>query len=180
MGKKKEKRKLRLLSNGRRFRPWLNDDGRKKSDAEISRLGRYWDQKTWSAFLDEDVGRVDGHLLRLNEEVEKRLDDRERRDEYFTDKFASIDLEEVFKTALEALSFDEERIIKELFWNKARVWDTAVIFRISPFQVRKIKSRALEKLRWILQEDFFARKLLKKITSEQSLSNRKRNVFLKP
>ncbi len=30
MGKKKEKRKFELFSQGRGFRPWLNNDGNKK------------------------------------------------------------------------------------------------------------------------------------------------------
>ena len=175
MQKNKQKRKLRLLSKGRRCRPWINNDGSKKSDAEISLLGRYWNQKTWSAFLDEDVGRVVGHFLTLTEET--RPNDRERRDEYLTDKFATIDLEEVFQTALESLSFYEEGIIKKLFLEEASARDTAAYFGVSPSQVRKIKSRALGKLRRILQEDSFAKKLLKKLASEQPLSHTKRNVF---
>ena len=37
---------------------WKNPDGSKKTDAEISLLGKKWYLETWTNFLDEDIGRV--------------------------------------------------------------------------------------------------------------------------
>ena len=41
MSKKKGKRKLRLFSQGREFRPWLEENGIKRCYSEIARLGRF-------------------------------------------------------------------------------------------------------------------------------------------
>ena len=44
--------------------PWRNSDGSKKTDAEISLLGKKWYLETWKDFLDEDVGRVKNRYCR--------------------------------------------------------------------------------------------------------------------
>ena len=53
-------------------KPWRNPDGSKKTDAEISLLGKRWYLETWKDFLDEDVGRVRNRKRRRPSRLRKK------------------------------------------------------------------------------------------------------------
>lgn len=148
-------------------RPWINEDGTKKTDGEISRLGQKWDQKTWKYFLNEDLGTLRGYssCILVPHICKSRAANNERSlwerdDGKYSQKFRGVDLKSVFEVAFLELSPREEAILREFFWNERRSSDVARCFCMLPSSIRRTRKRILEKLRLILTSEDFKEKLL--------------------
>jgi hypothetical protein len=51
-------------SNKENKLPWLNEDGTKKTDAEIAQLGQSWSAQIWNEYLDSNTGTLrDDNLI---------------------------------------------------------------------------------------------------------------------
>ena len=55
-------------------RPWMNEDGTRKSDGEIKLLGQGWSADTWDRFLDADVGTLKDDSLVFFADMDKAFD----------------------------------------------------------------------------------------------------------
>ena len=158
-------------------RPWINDDGSRKSDAEISRLGQFWDEKTWEKFLDEEVGKItrSGRLARgvdLDEfsEDEFRIHKRE-----FSHGVANLNLAAVFQAAFQGLNPKERFVLKRYFWDESKLKDIAEEMGISPSTVRTVKGRAVKKLNGILSSKEFVPKLARELKKRKYANPQKNN-----
>ena len=149
-------------------RPWINEDGTKKTEGEISRLGKGWDRETWNRFLNEDVGLPHGypscisvpHIWKSRAaNTDKGLWNREGGE--YTNKFQGVDLKEMFEVAFMELAPREEEIIRAIFWSEEmNLAKVARRFGMWPPSLRRAKKKILEKLRSILISEDFKEKLL--------------------
>ena len=142
--------------------PWLNEDGTKKSDREISKLGKHWNQETWTRFLDDDVGIIhenDYGRLVFYKDMNKVLDTKEEDEAAMTDKFRFIDLCFLFSVALDELAPRERAMLKKIFWECKSLKETAKEMKINCNYMRSLKQRTLAKLGQRLRSQEFAWKL---------------------
>ncbi len=143
------------------LRPWLRPDGSKRSDAEISKLGKSWDAKTWKRFLDEDVGKItdDGRITYFKKwekipGIEEKLADAQT-----SNRVANLNLRVIFEMAFEELSYREQLVLEKFFWDGISLRKIAEEVRSSPSAVHMAKQRALTKLKKILSSSRFGQKL---------------------
>ncbi len=142
--------------------PWRNPDGTRKTDAEISKLGKSWDVETWKQFLDEDVGKIteDGKLYFVKKfedcpKLEKQTEDEEK----FSNKMENLDLEVIFSLAFEELTPREQLILDKLFWEELSLRRTARALNTTPTNISTTKARVLKKLKMILTSKGFGQRL---------------------
>lgn len=162
------------------IRPWINPDGSKKSDEEISRLGQGWDKKTWRRFLDDDVGKLtdDGRLAGGTDPDEFSDEEYKTAKRKLSHGIADLDLQAVFETASEGLAPRESEILKRYFWEGATLQEIAQESGISPGTVRSAKKRGLDKMRKVLASEDFKTKLsvTLKRRSKEKRKKEERNV----
>ena len=146
-------------------RPWINDDGSRKSDAEISRLGQFWDEKTWERFLDEDVGKItdDGRFTVVEEPDAFSKEEYKTEKRGFSHAIADLKLAAVFNAAAEQLPPRERFILKRHFWDDSSLKEIAEETGLPPGTVRSTKRRSLKKLANILSSDEFGPKLAREL-----------------
>lgn len=137
-------------SNSKNTLSWLNDDGTKKTDAEIAQLGQNWSAQTWDKYLDSSIGTLrDDNLIFIS----KITDETYERSEvlsFLNEKRHFEEIETALLIALSELSKNERFIIKEAFWKMNDNKEIAQGLGKSSNTVAVLKSRAIKKLGSIL------------------------------
>ena len=179
---KKRRKAWRPLSAHKK--PWLNEDGSLKSDAEIKKLGQTWSQETWTRYLDATMGKFDVWNKRLNAMVgvpNKRvvffpymdtaaMASRAQFSDFISDsdKDSYPSLDSACQVAIKGLSKKERSVLKMIFWEEKSPSEIAKELKITPSTVRVLKMGALKKLREIFASESFLRKLRQKKKQEKT------------
>ena len=137
--------------------PWLNSDGSRKTDSEISKLGESWSAETWDSFLKDDVGTVgydadtvsfpymDTPTIASSSDLVKYL---QNLDQY-------ENLEEYLGYAIKTLSKREREFVELKYWKGMTQAEIARKFNVKDNTVSTIRRRALAKLKKCLCSDEF-------------------------
>ena len=148
-------------------RPWLSNDGSKKNDFQISRINKKWSQKTWDSFLNEELGVFD------KQDEEGRMAGIQDKHLYFYKDFKKkiknseptqgplriAYLQAMLDGAFERMSKKDTLLLREIFLEGRNPEDTTYKSKVSLFAVYKARDRALQKLKNILVDKFFPRRL---------------------
>jgi len=127
--------------------PWLNTDGSKKTDKEISQLGKSWSAETWSHYLDSSVGILNDESLVYFENMDTEMVyERAEVLNFLRDSKCYQSLEDALLVALEKLSTKERLIIRESFWQRLRDREIAIALNTTHSTVRNLKHRAIKKI----------------------------------
>lgn len=131
--------------------PWLNADGTKKTDREISKIGEKWSSQTWNLYLESEVGTLKDENLVFYEDFDNQ-ESLERSDvlKFLQNCKSHEALEQALIIALKRLSKTERVIIKEAFWNSGTDKEISRKLHKTQENVRVLKARAIKKLGQIL------------------------------
>jgi hypothetical protein len=140
--------------------PWLNEDGSRKSDNEISELGQTWSAETWNRYLGEDIGQLDDDEMVFFPHVDtiaihdgaELLDSLKEIDDYQKLRFA-------VPHAVDELSYKQKIVIKNIFWSNKTIEEVAIDLKMTNTSVRSLKYRAIKRLKEILPTEEFKEKL---------------------
>ena len=130
------------------LKPWLNEDGSIKSDAEIRKVNQQWPPGVWEAYLSTlEVGRREEDVLSpaemdtfSTEESTGMLFSMASRKKYSRLKFA-------LKASIHTLSPRQREVIVSHYWDGKTVAEIAASMGVSEQSVRKTMKTALSKLR---------------------------------
>ena len=163
------------IKNKQNLEPWLNKDGSCKSDAEIKILGKSWSQATWHKYLDVSVGTLkDDRLVFFPFMDTETIKDGKELLDYFQERNYYPNLRFAFKLAINELSKDEITILKGYFFKGKSIAQLANELNRTSENVRKIKNRALRKIKESLLSARFRKKLrlLKKLQQAEEYFNK--------
>ena len=166
------------MANKTKPRPWMNEDGTKKTDEEIRELGKNWSAETWKRFLDADTGTTKDESLVFFADMDKifgfglhdTADTAEEHGGYGN-------LESALILAMDGLSPKEREIIARSFWKGVDDGGIAEKMGMATGAVWTNKSRAIKKLGGILPSRRFKTKLRRMWESgrlEDAVLSRKR------
>lgn len=136
-------------------KPWLKENGEVLSERELKYISKFWDQETWDRYLkslefEEDHEVIEGcGIPRTEEKVYPTLADLLPTHMDLDDKV----MEQV-RSALTSrqLSVREQKILYLTYWEKTPERELAALFDVSRSVARKIKKRALMKIKRILSK----------------------------
>lgn len=140
--------------------PWLNDDGTRKSDEEISKIGKSWSFETWNQYLDSDVGTLRDDELMFVPTITDGTLEKSTVLHFLQEGKHYEEIETALLLALSLLTKTERFIIKESFWKITSNKEIAAILNKTQKNVGVLKSRAIKKLGKILS----SQKLRKEIS----------------
>ena len=127
-------------------KPWLNENGDRRSEGEIRSLAEKWGDKTWEEFLKDTVEKPlkDTLINGLNyETIEAQV-----RETY--QNMISIDsrpeLSGLVDLLLRHLTIRERHVIQEMFWHGKSQHEVANELHLTRSAVRNYKNRALKKM----------------------------------
>lgn len=140
--------------------PWLNPDGTKKSDKEISRISKTWTPEIWNQYLDSDIGTLqDDELVFIPDMNSELITHGSDLLEFLRENNHYEVIEDAFALAIDELSRAERKVIKKLFWEDIPTQQLATELGTSEGNIRVIKSRALQKLKSLLPSQKLKQKL---------------------
>ena len=130
------------------LKPWLNEDGCVKSDAELRKALQQWPPSVWREYLTTvEVGRKEE--LTPNPSTLNDVSMEECVDVLFS--MAGEERHHLLKTSLNAcirkLPSRQREIIISRFWDRKTVTEIATSMGISQQSVRKTMKTALSKLK---------------------------------
>ena len=130
------------------LKPWLNDDGSVKSDAEIRKAGQQWPSSVWEAYLSTLEVRREEKVVLPSIEMDEfskeegigMLFSMASAEKYPRLKFA-------LNASIHTLSPRQREIIVSHYWGGKTVAEIAVSMGVTEQSVRKVMKIALLKLR---------------------------------
>lgn len=137
-------------SNKENKLPWLNEDGTKKTDAEIAQLGQSWSAQIWNEYLDSNTGTLRDDNLIFVSRVTDETFEKSKVLNFLNEKDYYEEVETALLIALSELSKHERFIIKESFWKMNNNKEIAKGLGKSSNTVAVLKSRAIKKLGFTL------------------------------
>ena len=155
---------LRAKTQPNAATPWLDEDGKERSDDEIRVLGQEWSAETWERYLDRDFKAeldeknvftfpyVDTPRVLAGAELLEFLRESKRYPK----------MESAFLLALKELPEVQALTVKGLFWDDKSIQEIAKEVGTTPATIRAAKSRALKKLKELVPSKKFAEKLKRK------------------
>lgn len=136
-------------------KPWLNENGVRRSDEEIRRLAEKWGDKTWEDFLKDTVEKPLSDTLIAGfdyETIEAKV--RETYQGMVSTNFRP-DLSGLVEMLLRHLTIRERKVIQEIFWFGKSQHEVAHELHLTRSAVRNYQNRALKKM-----GDFIVRNIL--------------------
>lgn len=139
-------------------KPWLDENGVRRSEGEIRSLAEKWGDKTWEEFLKDTVEKPlkDTLLKGLNyETIEAQV--RETYQEMISTDFCP-DLVGLVEMLINHLTIRERCVVHSLFWAGKSQSETAKELSLSKSSVRTYQNRALKKMGTLLIKNLMIRK----------------------
>jgi RNA polymerase sigma factor (sigma-70 family) len=152
--------------------PWLNDDGTKKSDTEVSKLGESWSPDTWNSYLDSELGSLkDEELIFVPDMNSELMSQGFHLLNFLREHRQYVVIKDAFELSLNELSKAERWVIKKLFWENVSTRELADDLKTSTGNIRVIKSRAIQKLKKIIPSQEFKQKIKRhRIQEKQAIA----------
>ena len=133
-------------------KPWLNGDGKLKSNEEMKKISKSWSADTWEAYLSsletqqtecllEDPTQIENLSNEAHEDFWALID----RDEQ--GKRDKSQLRSLIQTCLDVVSPREREILKKIFWENKSERAVADELGISRNSLKVLKSRGLSKIK---------------------------------
>lgn len=164
---KRKTKNIKIKKSG--TKPWLNKDGSKKSDKEISELGKGWSTKQWSEYLNYDLGEIKDDLSFFGDMDTSKVYERAEILKYLQECEYHESIEIALLLGMVSLSRIEREILKYSFWRMMSDREIAKKLKTSYGSIRSNKSVAIKKLAKILSSATFKKKI--KIIKKTNKSN---------
>lgn len=138
-------------------KPWLNNNGKLKSDSELKQICKDWTPSEWEEYLTSLERRRREPLLHIPSDIDEAIED------YvifmFSDQSRFPHLLEAFDLAMETLTPREHEILRKKYWEGLSEYVIAAELNLSRSSVQTLKSRGLSKIKKILQRGNITRHL---------------------
>ena len=129
-------------------KPWLNEDGSVKSDAEIRKAGRQWPSSVWEAYLATlEVGRREEDVLSPAEMDEFSKEEGIGMMFSMASAKKHPHLKFALKASIHTLSPRQREIIVSHYWDGKTITEIAASMGVSQQSIRQNMKTALLKLR---------------------------------
>ncbi len=136
-------------------KPWLNSDGKTKSDEELKQISKNWTPSEWEEYLTSLEKRRREPLLHIPSDINEAIED------YvifmFSEQSRFPHLLEAFDLAMETLTPREHQILRKKYWEGMSEYLIAHELKLSRSSVQTLKSRGLNKIKKILQSGYITR-----------------------
>jgi len=147
-------------------KPWLDENGVRRSEAEIRSLAENWGDKTWEEFLRSTVEKPQNDTLIPGFDYE--IIEADARDTY-QDMIATNsrpDLIGLVENLLSQLTNREQRVVQAIFWAGRSQHEIARELRLSRSAVRNCQNRALKKMGSLLVRKMLSTKVSERFEGE--------------
>ena len=167
-------------------KPWLDKDGKPKSNEELKRISPSWSEATWESYWKSieskqkeeapffwSTGTWEDYLSDLSKEREEYFFENPKDWENFSNEayvqlLMSMDgtekgldrLRVLAKTCLNQLSQRESEVLKKIFFEKKSEKQIAEDLGVSRGSIKTFKSRGLNKIKRLMTSGDFHRKVL--------------------
>ena len=143
-------------------KPWLNDDGSVKSDAEIRKAGKNWPSSVWEAYLATlEVGRRRKDAVLSPSEMDNFSTEQNIGLAFSMARKQSYPLLKVMMDAcIRELTIKQRDVIIRLYWDGKTVAEIAANKGISKQAVHKTMKTALAKIKTNFTSSSFRRRVM--------------------
>ncbi len=132
--------------------PWLNLDGKSKSDAEIREISKSWSQETWNEYLETIEGNLKESLLKWPGSIEHFIEDYSSLLFNLEKEEKNPHLRRAVQLALKKLSFREHQVLEMVLLDKKPLRQIAEELQISRRTVRSAIQRGYAKIAEIARD----------------------------
>jgi RNA polymerase sigma factor (sigma-70 family) len=134
--------------------PWEDQYGDCLSDSKLTEVSKLWNAETWETFLNKTVDKSLSRYEKLIPGYRYDLELEEISETIWADKetqSSAVEWHETIRRLIkDHLTFDQQKIIKLIFWNDFSEQDVAKRFGVSRATVMTQKRRALSKLKHLI------------------------------
>lgn len=144
------------------LKPWLNDDGSVKSDAEIRKVGQNWPSSVWEAYLATlEVGRRRKDAILSPSEMDNFSTEQNIGLAFSMARKRNHPLLKVMLDAcIRELTPKQRDVIIRLYWDGKTVAEIAASMGISKQAARKTMKTALAKIKTNFTSGSFRRQVM--------------------